>query len=77
MQTPQTIIYQRLVSHFGNQKNTAEALLVKQPSVSYWVRGTKSMSELVAIRAQAATNGEFKAVDLCPSLKGSFELLVA
>lgn len=65
--------FQQLVEHFGGQENTAKALLVKQPAVSAWVRGTRKMSELVAIRAQAATNGEFKAIELCPSLKESLE----
>lgn len=69
--------FQKLVDHFGGQENTAIALQVKQPAVSGWVRGTKNMSELVAIRAQAATHGEFKAIDLCPSLRGSFEKLTA
>lgn len=67
--------FQMLVDHFGGQENTALALKVKQPAVSGWVRGTKNMSELVAIRAQAATQGKFKAAELCPSLKGSFEQL--
>ena len=67
--------FQMLVDHFGGQENTALALKVKQPAVSGWVRGTKNMSELVAIRAQAATQGKFKATELCPSLKGSFEQL--
>ncbi|OTG64366.1 hypothetical protein B9T25_13070 [Acinetobacter sp. ANC 4470] len=70
-------LYQLLVNHFGGQENTAKALQVKQPAVSSWVRGNKNMSELVAIRAQVATKGEFKAIDLCPSLKGSLEKLTA
>ncbi len=62
-------IYQLLVKHFGGQESTAKALSVKQPAVSGWVRGAKKMSELVAIRAEKATQGKFKAADLCPSLK--------
>ena len=69
--------FEMLVAHFRGQENTAKALSVKQPAVSNWVRGTKKMSELVAIRAQVATNGKFKAVELCPTLKGSFEQLTA
>ncbi len=69
-------LFQRLVEHFGGQVKTAKALNVKQPAVSSWVCGTKNMSELVAIRAQVATNGKFKAIDLCPSLKGSFEQII-
>lgn len=69
MKEPISNIYQKLVEHFGTQESTALALEVKQPSVSGWVRGEKKMSEHVAVRAQKATKGEFKATDLCPSLK--------
>ncbi|MHA3112912.1 Cro/CI family transcriptional regulator [Acinetobacter sp. ANC 4193] len=69
-------IYQLLVNHFGGQENTAKALDVKQPAVSHWVRRTKNMSEKVAFRAEKATLGKFKAVDLCPSLK-EFQDLIA
>lgn len=68
--------FQKLVVYFGGQENTAKALHVKQPAVSGWVRGSKNMSELVAIRAEKATNGAFKAIDLCPSLK-EFQTLSA
>lgn len=61
--------FKALVEHFGGQENTAKALQVKQPAVSGWVRGTKNMSELVAIRAEKVTAGKFKSADLCPSLK--------
>lgn len=61
-------IYQRLVAHFGNQENTAKALLVKQPSVSNWVNEKKTMSERTALRAEKVTNGLFKAIELCPAL---------
>jgi len=69
MNDPSDNIYQLLTDHFGGQENTANALGVKQPSVSCWVRRTKNMSERVAIRAEKATGGKFKAVDLCPTLK--------
>ena len=69
--------FQMLVAYFGGQENTAKALAVKQPAVSGWVRGTKKMSELAALRAEKATNGEFKAVDLCPSLKDLINPLTA
>lgn len=61
--------FKALVEYFGGQENTAKALHVKQPAVSGWVRGTKNMSELVAIRAEKVTKGKFKSSDLCPSLK--------
>lgn len=62
-------LFQMLVDHFQGQENTAKALQVKQPAVSGWVNGTKNMSEKVAIRTQKATEGKFKASDLCPSLR--------
>jgi transcriptional repressor of cell division inhibition gene dicB len=61
-------IFEKLVIHFGGQENTAKALGVKQPAVSGWVRGSKNMSELIAMRAQTVTQGQFKAAELCPSL---------
>lgn len=66
-------LYQSLVDHFGSQENTAEALLVRQPAVSGWVRGTKNMSALVALRAEKATDGKFKAKDLRPELNEVLE----
>lgn len=68
MSTDKNNIFEKLVIHFGGQENTAKALGVKQPAVSGWVRGSKKMSELVAMRAQIATHGQFKAAELCPSL---------
>ncbi|KAB0650125.1 helix-turn-helix domain-containing protein [Acinetobacter bohemicus] len=69
MGNPQVQLYQTLVTHFGSQENTATALLVKQPAVSGWVCGTKKMSAQTALRAERATQGAFKASDLCPALK--------
>ena len=69
-------IFQLLVTHFGGQENTAKALGVKQPAVSGWVRGSKRMSEIVAMRAQEATDGKFKAVELCPSLNDFKQLAI-
>lgn len=64
-----TSLYQSVVGFFGSQESTAIALKVKQPSVSGWVNGQKKMSEKTALRTALATNGQFKASDLCPSLK--------
>ncbi len=62
-------IYHKLIDHFGGQEKTALALGVTQPAVSGWATGIKKMSEKKALRAEKATEGEFKAVDLCPALK--------
>lgn len=62
-------LYKDLVKHFGGQKLTAVALDVSQSNISGYVSGRWNMSELVAMRAEKATDGKFKASDLCPSLK--------
>lgn len=62
-------IYQRLVEHFKTQTKTAEKLGVDQGTVSAWVHEKHGMSAVVALRAQAETDGAFKAIDLCPDLK--------
>lgn len=77
MNTKLVYIYEKLVTHFGSQTLTAKALGVEQPSVNAWLKGKTKMSEKTALRAQLATKGEFKAVDLCPSLKVAFENLTA
>lgn len=62
-------IFQALVDHFGTQTKTAERLGVDQGTVSGWVRGKHGMSAVTALRAEAETDGAFKAVDLCPDLR--------
>ena len=62
-------LYKKLVAHFGGQIPTASALQVSQANVSGYVSGRWNMSEVVAMRAELATDGEFKAAELCPSLK--------
>ncbi|WP_313203378.1 Cro/CI family transcriptional regulator [Pseudomonas sp.] len=57
-----------LVKHFGSQQATAEALGVKQGTVSGWVRGLHGCTAEVAIKAEIATKGLIKARDLRPSL---------
>ena len=69
-------IYQNLVDHFGGQVAAANALKVSQSNISGYTAGRWNMSEKVAIRAEKATDGKFKAVDLCPTLK-EFESLSA
>ena len=77
MRNENKTIFIHLVTHFGSQEATATALNVSQPAVSGWVNGTKRMSKIVAVKAEKATNGEFKAIDLCPSLKHLFKQLSA
>lgn len=70
-------IYSELVSFLGGQVATAKALGVSQSNVSGYINGRWNMSELVALKAEKATNGKFKAVDLCPSLQNLIESLTA
>lgn len=61
-------IFCRLVTHFGDQGKTCNALSVGQSTVSGWVNGTHGMSPKIALRAERKTAGAFKAIDLCPDL---------
>ncbi|WP_404462955.1 helix-turn-helix domain-containing protein [Vreelandella aquamarina] len=61
-------VFKSLVSHFGGQSQTAEALNVNQGAVSNWVRGKHGMSPAVALRAEKLTEGRFTAAQLCPSV---------
>lgn len=69
-------LYKELVVHFGGQVQTALALEVSQSNISGYVSGRWNMSGPVAIRAEKATDGKFKAIELCPSLK-EFQTLTA
>ncbi|WP_025126448.1 Cro/CI family transcriptional regulator [Pseudomonas sp. PH1b] len=60
--------FDALVKHFGSQQTTAEALGVKQGTVSGWVRGLHGCTAEIAIKAEIATNGAIKARDLRPSI---------
>lgn len=66
--TPSQKSYKRLVAHFGGQQKTAAALGCTQPSVWAWLQGNAHMSATLALKAERITNGEFKAIDLCPAL---------
>lgn len=70
-------IYSELVSFLGGQVATAKKLGVSQSNISGYINGRWNMSEIVALRAEKATNGKFKAVDLCPSLQNLIESLTA
>lgn len=75
LETAMQALYQELVEYFGGQKATAKALSVSQSNISGYVSGRWNMSSMVAVRAEKTTNGKFKAIDLCPSLKDLQELI--
>ncbi|OTL15712.1 helix-turn-helix domain-containing protein [Acinetobacter nosocomialis] len=62
-------IFQKLADHFGSQELAGKAIGVTQGTMSGYINNRWGMSETVAMRAQRATKGKFKASDLCPSLK--------
>ena len=68
-----TNIYKELSSCLGGQVNAAESLGVSQSNISGYINGKWQMSERVARRAERITNGKYKAIDLCPSLKAEIE----
>lgn len=62
-------IYQELINYFGSQLATGKAIGVSQPTVCGYVTERWNMTPIVAMRAEAATKGKFKAVDLCPAFR--------
>lgn len=60
--------YSALVKFFKTQTETARQLNVKQPSVNAWLKGKAKMGAISAKKAEIATNGKFRAEDLCPQL---------
>lgn len=75
MTTDLTNLYEEVIKHFGGQQQTADALRVKQPSVSSWKQGDAKMKPIVAARVQNLTDGKFKAKDLCPELNEVLKIL--
>lgn len=63
-----------VVSYFGSQRKTATALDITQPTVNHMV-STGQVSVKSALIIQKRTNGQFKALDLCPELKNYFSEL--
>lgn len=66
--------YVELVRFFGDQHQTARKIHVTQASVSKWVTGKANMSADVAIDVELATDGEFLAEELSPTLRRYEEL---
>ncbi len=62
---------QEVVSHFGSQRKTADALEITQPTVNHML-ATGTVSVETALKIQKKTNNKFLALDLRPSLKESF-----
>ncbi|EXE12893.1 hypothetical protein J559_2882 [Acinetobacter sp. 983759] len=69
-----TISFQDVIEYFGNQKKTAEALKITQPSVNY-ILSTGKVSVEIALRIQKQSKNKFSALDLRPSLRAEFSKL--
>lgn len=58
-----------LINYFGGtQEKLALAIQVKQGTITAWLNNKHGISEKNALKIEKLTNGEFKAVDLCPRL---------
>lgn len=68
MSDKQVQAVKKLIAFFENQKNVAKALSVEQPTVSAWLNGKHGISLIKAKKAEKLTNGEVKAIELCPAL---------
>lgn len=65
---------QDVIDHFGGQKAAADALGVKQPTLSHSLE-VGYLSAEVALKAQRATGGKFLALDLRPSMREHFSVI--
>lgn len=71
-QTPQEKAIERLIAFFDdNQILTADALGVKQPSVSGWVTGRSKPGAKTCIRAEEKTGGAVTRYELRPDIFGA------
>jgi len=59
-----------LIAYFGgSQAKAAAAVGVTQPTISAWLNKGHAARPINAMRAQEATGGAVRAVDLCPELR--------
>lgn len=60
------LMIERLIKHFGTQEKLAEAIKVRQGTVTGWLNNKHGISYFNARKIEKITNGEIKAIDLCP-----------
>lgn len=70
-------IVKDLITYFGTQTKLAEAIGVSQGTVTGWLNGTHGIRESNALKIEIVTQGQFKAIDLNPSLAKIKELTKA
>lgn len=57
----------------GTQAKAASALGISQPFMSYLASGDREISPELAVKAEIATKGQVKRVDLLPELFGELD----
>lgn len=61
-----------LIDHFdGSQVRAAQAIGVRQPTISGWLNSGHYARAKHALRAEQVTGGLVKASDLCPDLRNT------
>lgn len=65
----QSELVKSLISHFGSQVKTGEALNCTQPLISDWLNEKKPVSPIMAMRIEKKTAGEFKASEFNEQVK--------
>lgn len=68
MESTFTNAVKALIDHFGSQTAAARAIGIKQPTISAWLNEGHGASAKSALRAEHATAGAVRALDLCPDL---------
>lgn len=61
-------VVKNLIANFGSQILLADALGLKQGTITGWLNNKHGISERNALKIEKLTNGKFRAVDLCPRL---------
>lgn len=59
----------KVIDFFGSQAKLAKAIGVEQGTVTGWLNRKHGINAINALKIEKATNGKFKAVDLCPKLR--------
>ncbi len=68
-------IIQRVIAHFGSQDKLGKALDISQSAISQWLNNRCGIEPYNALKIEILTNGEFKALDLCPNAKDELDCL--
>lgn len=59
----------KIIEFFGTQETTAKAVGCSQATIFKWLHKKMNVSTFYALKIEKLTNGQFRAVDLCPKLK--------